>query len=343
VRANAARILDHLPKGTRLIAVVKANGYGHGAVQVARAALGGGATWLAVATLEEARDLTGLVHAERILVMGGLLPDQAPSAATSGFNIGVSSLEFARALGESEEVVPVHMKIDTGMGRFGAAPGEAAALAKLIDESAGLRLAGTWTHFASAGTDEAMTRAQFERFKKALNALGTRPGLRHACNSAAALRYPEMALDAVRAGIALYGCEWPGSAPALSLRSVVTHVKTVPAGSTVGYGALWSAPHESRVATVAIGYADGVFRARGNRGHVLVRGKQAPLIGAVSMDAITVDVTRVPGVEVGDVVTIIGADGDERVTAEEVAEWSGTISYEVLTAIGPRVKRRYGE
>ena len=150
-----------------------------------------------------------------------------------------------------------------------------------------------------------------------------------------------MALDAVRAGIALYGCEWPGAAPALALRSVVTHVKTVRKGATVGYGALWSAPAEARVATIAIGYADGVHRARGNRGHVLVRGRRAPLIGAVSMDAITVDVSDVDGITVGDVVTIIGADGDEVITAEEVATWSNTISYEVLTAIGPRVKRVY--
>ena len=343
VRANAARILTHLPKGTRLMAVVKANGYGHGAVPVARAALGGGATWLAVATLEEARELTGLAHAERILVMGGLLPDQAASAAESGFSIGVSSAGFARALGDGEEVVPVHLKIDTGMGRFGAAPDEAPELARLINDSPGLRLAGTWTHFASARTDETMTRAQFDQFLEVMGGLGFDPGLRHACNSAAALRYPEMALDAVRAGIALYGCEWPGAAPVLALRSVVTHMKTVSAGDTVGYGATWVAQSRTRVATVAIGYADGVFRARGNRGHVLVRGRPAPLIGAVSMDAITIDVSGVEGVDMGDVVTIIGGDGEERITAEEVAEWSRTISYEVLTAIGPRVKRRYSE
>lgn len=343
MRANAERILAHVPKGTRLMAVVKANGYGHGAVPVARAALRGGATWLAVATLEEARELTGLAHPERILVMGGIVPDQAPAAAVSGFNIGVSSLEGARALGESDEVVPVHLKIDTGMGRFGAAREEAASLAKLIYASPGLRLAGTWTHFASAGTDEAMTRTQFARFVESLATLGVEPGMRHACNSAAALRFPEMALDAVRVGIALYGCEWPGAMPALALRSLVTHVKTVRAGTTVGYGATWAAPAKSVVATVAIGYADGVLRARGNRGHVLVRGRRAPVIGAVSMDAITIDVSSVPGVAVGDVVTVIGVDGEERITAEEVAEWSGTISYEVLTAIGPRVKRRYTE
>jgi alanine racemase len=237
----------------------------------------------------------------------------------------------------------VHLKIDTGMGRFGSAPSEAASLAKFINDSPGLRLAGTWTHFASAGTDEAMTRLQFDRFLATVGTLGVEPGLRHACNSAAAYRFPEMAMDAVRAGIALYGCDWPGASPALALRSVVTHVKTLAAGDTVGYGAMWTARNHARVATVAIGYADGVMRARANRGHVLVRGRPAALIGAVSMDAITIDVTGVPGVDVGDVVTLIGADGDERITAEEVAEWSGTISYEVLTAIGPRVKRRYKE
>ena len=343
MRENAARILAHLPKGTRLMAVVKANGYGHGAVPAARAAIRGGATWLAVATLDEARELTGLAHAERILVMGGLVPDQAPAATVSGFSIAVSSPGFARALGDGEEVVPVHLKIDTGMGRFGVSPDDAQSLAKLINDSAGLRLAGTWTHFASAGNDEKMTRAQYERFLRAMESLGVDPGLRHACNSAAALRYPEMALDAVRAGIALYGCEWPGASPALSLRSVVTHVKTVAAGHSVGYGATWVAGAPARVATVAIGYADGISRARGNRGHVLVRGQEAPLIGAVSMDAITIDVTGVSDVVVGDVVTIIGADGDQRVTAEQVADWSNTISYEVLTAIGSRVKRRYSE
>jgi len=255
----------------------------------------------------------------------------------------VSSFDFARALGNGDEVVPAHLKIDTGMGRFGSAPDDAASLARLIDESPGLRLAGTWTHFASAGTDEVMTRVQFDRFLETVGRLVIEPGLLHACNSAATLRFPEMALDAVRVGIALYGCEWRGASPALALRSVVTHVKTVAAGDTVGYGATWVARAPARVATVAIGYADGVFRARANRGHVLVRGRHAPLIGAVSMDAITIDVSGVEGVELGDVVTIIGADGDSRITAEEVATWSDTISYEVLTAIGPRVKRRYSE
>jgi alanine racemase len=341
VRANCARILAHLPKGTHLFAVVKAAGYGHGAVPVARAALEGGATGLAVATLEEARELEGLTRAEHVLVMGGLTPSQARSAAASGCSIAVSSQSFAEALGDTDEVVPVHMKIDTGMGRFGCSPEEAPALAKFIEESAGLRLAGTWTHFASSDSDEAMTRRQFELFTDTLAHLGVDPGMRHACNSAGARNHRDFALDAVRCGVSIYGCEWPGTRPVLALRSVVTHVKTVEKGATVGYGSLWRAPDRARIATVATGYADGVHRARANRGHVLVRGRRVALVGMVSMDAITLDVTEVPGVQVGDVATLIGQDGDEHITAEEVAMWSGTISYEVLTSIGPRVERRH--
>jgi alanine racemase len=321
--------------------VVKAGGYGHGALPVAHAALDGGATGLAVATLEEAHELRGLAAADRVLVMGGLTPAQAGAAAATGCAIAVSSRELAEALGGADEVVDVHLKVDTGMGRFGCSPAEAPALAKYITESAALRLAGTWTHFASSESDEAKTRAQYELFVKTLDGLGVEPGLRHACNSAGALRHPDFALDAVRCGISIYGCEWPGTEPALSLRAVVTHVKTLEAGATVGYGSRWKAPGKSLVATVAIGYADGVHRARAGRGDVLVRGRRAPLIGMVSMDAITLDVTDVPGVEVGDVATLIGRDGEERITAEEVGEWSKTISYEVLTSIGPRVERRH--
>jgi alanine racemase len=296
-----------------------------------------------VATLDEAEQIRGLVDPEQILVMGGLLPSQASLAADSGCSIGVSSREMADALNGSEQVVPVHLKIDTGMGRFGSAPEDAPALAQVIDESHGTRLAGTWTHFASAESDDAMTRRQFDLFIDTVSRFEVGPGTRHVCNSAGALNHPDFALDAVRCGISIYGCEWPGTKPALALRSVVTHVKTVEKGATVGYGARWRAPDTARVATVAIGYADGVHRARVNRGHVLVRGRRAPLIGAVSMDAITLDVSDVPGVEVGDTATLIGRDGDQVITAEEVAEWSNTISFEVLTSIGMRVERRYQE
>jgi alanine racemase len=320
--------------------VVKANGYGHGAVRVARAALEGGATGLGVATLEEAAELRGLVDPPQILFMGGLLPTQASAAVATGCSVAVSSREVAEALAGSDDEVPVHLKIDTGMGRFGCAPDEAPALARMIDAARGLRLAGTWTHFAKSESDDEMTRRQLDIFLDALARFEVSPGTRHACNSAAALRHPDFALDAVRCGISIYGCEWPGTRPALALRAAVTHLKTVEKGATVGYGALWRATATSRVATVSIGYADGVHRARANKGQVLVRGRRAPLIGMVSMDAITVDVTDLPGVQLGDAVTLIGADGEERITAEEVAAWSGTISYEVLTSLGPRVERR---
>jgi alanine racemase len=323
--------------------VVKAGGYGHGALHVARAALEGGATGLAVATLEEAHSVGGFVAAADVLVMGGVTLPQAVEAGAGGWGIAVSSRELAAALAVRTERVPVHLKIDTGMGRFGCTPEEAPGLARFIEQSPGLRLAGTWTHFACADSDDAMTRAQFKLFSDTVGAFDVDPGIRHACNSMGAFNHPDFALDAVRAGIAIYGCEWPGTLPALALRSVVTHVKTVEAGDTVGYGATWKSPGKRRVATVAIGYADGVHRARSNRGDVLVRGRRAPLIGVVSMDAITLDVSDAPGVEVGDVATLIGPDGDQRITAEEVGEWSGTISYEVLTSIGPRVERRYSE
>jgi len=343
VRANCGRIVAHVPAGARLFAVVKAGGYGHGALRVARAALDGGATRLAVSTLEEAEELSGLVRADHMLVMGGLTPAQAPAAAASGAGIAVSGRELATALAETEEVVPVHLKIDTGMGRFGCSPEEAAGLARYIDESPGLVLAGTLTHFANAGSDPGATRTQFDRFIDTLATFDVDPGVRHVCNSAGTRVHPEFALDGVRCGISIYGCEWPETRPALALRSVVTFVKTAPRGAAVGYGGTWQASEETRVATVSIGYADGVSRARANRGHVLVCGRRAPLIGMVSMDAITLDVSDVPQVRVGDVATLIGADGEERITAEEVAAWSDTISYEVLTAIGPRVERRYSE
>jgi alanine racemase len=343
ISANCDLILTHLPKGTHLYAVVKAGAYGHGAVPAAHAALEGGASSLAVATLEEAAQLRGLVDAEQILVMGGLLPTQAAAATASGCSISVSSRELADALAGSDREVPVHLKIDTGMGRFGCAPEEAPGLAQMVDGSRGTRLAGAWTHFAKAESDDEMTRRQFQVFLDTVSRFEVSPGVRHACNSAGALRHPDFALDAVRCGISIYGCEWPGTRPALALRAAVTHVKTVEKGASVGYGASWRATGTARVATVAIGYADGVHRARANRGDVLVRGRRAPLIGMVSMDAITLDVTDVPGVQVGDAATLIGRDGDEVITAEEVAEWSGTISYEVLTSLGSRVERRYRE
>lgn len=326
--------------------MVKADAYGHGAVQAATAALEAGAWGLAVSTPAEAARLRTLAPRERVLAMGGLAPAGAADAVAAGCSLTCHSLELAEALdavAPEGERLPIHLKVDTGMGRLGCRPEEALALARRIADSRALRLAGTMTHFACADSDPEFTRRQFALFEEVVSGLDVDPGLRHAANSAATLRYPEMALDAVRCGIAVYGCDDGRLRPALSLRALVTLVKELPAGAGVGYGQEWHAERPARVAVVSIGYADGVLRSRSGRGHVLVRGRPAPLLGRVSMDAVTVDVTGLPEVRAGDPVTLIGADGEERIAAEQVAEWSGSISHEVLAVIGRRVERRYSE
>ncbi|PZR89589.1 MAG: alanine racemase [Candidatus Nephthysia bennettiae] len=342
VRHNVRYLQGRLADGIRLIAVVKADGYGHGAEEVARAALEAGAWGLAVSTLEEAAAFRGTIEPDRLLALGGLAPNEAVGAASAGCAVTCHSHELADALESARgpgDRLPVHLKVDTGMGRLGCSLSEAGGLARRLSRSSRLRLAGIYTHLASAEADEAFTRDQFDRFSRLLDGLDVDPGLRHAANSAAALRYPEMGLDAVRCGIALYGCEWPGLRAALSLRATIIQVKELSAGHSVGYGRTWVAERPTRVATVAIGYEDGVLRSRSGRGEVVVRGRRAPLIGRVSMDQITVDVTEVPEAKAGDTVTLVG----KGISAEQVAEWSGTISYEVLTALGGRVRRVYRE
>jgi alanine racemase len=340
IRHNVRTVIDALPPAARLLAVIKANGYGHGAIPVGRAMLEAGADMLAVSTPQEAVELRDVCPPDRILALGGLTPVQAGAAVAAGCAVTCHSRELADALDTAARPgmrVPVHLKVDSGMGRLGCAPAEAAALARHIAGAPRLRLAGVFTHFASAECDEAFTREQFERFQGVLDGLEVDPGLRHACNSAAALRYPDMALDAVRCGLALYGYDWPGVRPALALRALVTQVKEVQPGGTVGYGRIWRAERMARIATVAIGYEDGVFRRRSNRGTVAVCGHKVSLVGRVSMDQVTVDVTVAPDVRAGDVATIIG-DG---ISATEVGEWSDTVSYEILTSLGTRVRRVY--
>jgi alanine racemase len=342
IRHNVRYLRGRLAGGVRLIAVVKADAYGHGVQAVARTALEAGAWGLAVSTLEEAAALRGMIEPDRLLALGGLAPADAVDAAAAGCAVTCHSHELADALEAAppgEGRLPVHLKVDTGMGRLGCSVSAAGELARRLARSSRLRLAGIYTHFAAADTDEAFTREQFDRFCRLLDGLEVAPGLRHAANSAATLRYPEMGLDAVRCGIALYGCEWPDLRPALRLTATITQVKELPAGSSVGYGRTWIASRPARVATVAIGYEDGLLRSRSGRGEVVVAGRRAPLIGRVSMDQITLDVTDVPEAEAGEAVTLIG-DG---ISAEQVAEWSGTISYEVLTALGCRVRRTHRE
>jgi alanine racemase len=336
VRFLRGRLAPHV----RFIAVVKADGYGHGAARVARAALDAGAWGVAVSTPAEAVALAGLVDRDRLLALGGLAPGDAEEAVGAGCALTCHSAELASALESAAPAgprIPVHLKVDTGMGRLGCSPADAGQLARRIAGSERLRLAGVFTHFASSDCDPDFTREQFERFERVLDGLDVDPGLRHAANSAAVLRHPETALDAVRCGIAVYGCGDGGLRPALKLHAVITQVKDVPAGASVGYGRTWVARRSTRVATVAIGYEDGVLRHRANRGNVVVAGRRAPLIGRVSMDQISVDVSDSTEARPGDRVTLIG----EGISAAEVAEWCGTNEYEVLTSIGQRVERRY--
>ena len=359
IERNVARLRGGLADGVALCAVVKGGGYGHGALPAARAALAGGARLLAVATAGEAAELRGGGIESPVLVMGAVSDEELPVALGARCELVAWTGEFverlARACGESAApggAVRVHVKLDTGMGRLGTRdPEEALRVAERIADAApALELAGAMTHFASADEDPAFTSAQLARFEPFVAAMRERwPGIVvHAANSAATLREPASHFDFVRCGIAIYGCDpmnddpaAHGLEPALELTSYVAAVKLARAGESAGYGRRWVARSDTWVATVPIGYADGIRRALTNNLDVLIGGRRYPLVGTVSMDNITVEVGAPDAVRCGDRVTIIGADADERQTAEEVARRIGTISYEIVCGLTPRVPRVY--
>jgi alanine racemase len=343
---------------TQVMAVVKADAYGHGAVPVARAALHAGATWLGVAIPEEAVPLRAAGIASRILVLGPIAPDQADLVATHDLDQCVCDLTQAEALDRAARtrgrLLALHLKVDTGMRRVGLHPREVRSVAEKIRALPCVRVAGLMTHFAEAEAEEPdFTREQLARFAEAARSLPAVPQggmpLRHAANSAALLLIPEARLDLVRPGIMLYGYHPRGRKrpadpplrPALRFRTAITQIRDVVRGDSVSYGRTFVAPRDLRVATLPVGYADGCGRLLSSRGQVLVRGRRVPIIGRVCMDMTMVDVTGVPEVRVGDEAVLIGRQGAEEITADEVAEVQGTISYEVLCRIGPRVPRVY--
>jgi alanine racemase len=335
-----------------LCAVVKAGGYGHGAAQAARAARAGGAPWLAVATAEEARALRAEGIEGPLLIMGSLSEAELTVALRARADVVVWREELVAALAAHPDAdgAGVHVKLDTGMGRLGTRDvDEATRTAEAVAAAPRLRLAGLMTHFATADDDPAFAREQLARFLPWAEALRSRHGdlLLHAANSAATLGIPESRLDMVRCGIAVYGMDpygvdpaAHGLAPALELRSYLAEVKPIAPGESAGYGRRFVADAPTWIGTVPIGYGDGVRRALTNDCDVLVAGRRVPVAGTISMDNLTVDLGPEPP-ERGAEVVLIGAQGRERVLAEEWARRLGTINYEITCGIGERVPRGY--
>jgi len=354
IERNCRALAGRLEGGAELCAVVKADGYGHGAAVSAAAALRGGATRLAVAAAEEAEQLRYHFPETPILVMGALTGDELRGAILAGAEVNVWRPEFARLCArlaeESGAPLRVHVKHDSGMGRLGERDQEAVvALARSCAEEPQLELAGIWTHLATADDpDPAFMREQLAAFGLVANRVREiEPSVvAHAANSAATIREPGSHLDMVRCGIAIYGLDplhrdpaEHGLEPALELASWVADVKRFAPGDSAGYGRTWKAGEATWVGVLPIGYGDGVRRALSNNAEVLVRGRRHPLVGTISMDNVTIDLGPETGVEPGDEAVLIGAQGSERILAEEVAQRLGTINYEVTTGILPRVPR----
>ena len=351
-----ARELKARAGRAELLAVVKASGYGHGAVEAAEAALAGGATWLGVALVEEGEVLRRAGISAPLLVLSEPRPSAMPAVVAADLRPTIYTQEgvawAAKAAAGLPAPLRVHVKVDTGMHRVGATPDDAVELARSVAERPELHLEGLFTHFAVADEPEradftARQLASLREVAGRLAALGVQPDLLHAANSAGLLAHPEAHLDLVRCGIALYGLA-PAPAlagladlrPALSLKAEVSFVKPLAAGETASYGLRWSAPADTVVATVPIGYADGVPRSFGARGgEVLIGGGRCPVVGTVTMDQLLVDCGSQSRVSRGDECVLIGRQGDEEVTAWEWAERVGTIAYEVVCGLSSRVPR----
>ncbi len=349
-RRNVGRLRSVLERGVMLMAVVKADAYGHGLLPVSRAAVEAGADWLGVAIPEEGVAIREAGLRCPILVFGGVNAAGARAAAEKGLTAtvfderGVSLLEQAGS--ERGSPVSVHLAADTGMGRIGVrTEGQLDALAAALKSSSHVRLEGVFTHFSDADNpDSSHTDLQLSRFTNLLKRLP--PGLNvHAAASAAALSRKDTHFSMVRAGIALYG--YPpvrtplGFEPCLSLRAEITSVKTIEAGEPVGYGRAYLTKDETRVAVLAAGYADGYPRSLSSKAFVIIRGRLCPVLGRVCMDQVMVDVSAVPEVRPGETAVLIGTEGDATVTAEHLAGWAGTIPYEILLAQRRRVPCDY--
>ncbi len=359
-----ARRLTQIAAPAEVMAMVKANAYGHGAIPVSQAALRGGAKWLGVYTVGEGVELRRAGISAPILVVGPTMPPLARAGVAHDLTLTVFSMDVARAIADAARErhtrARVHLKIDTGMARLGVLPEHALDFARAVRQRPNIEIEGVFTHFAMADTPEAFevpgwgkayTQTQLEKFRGVIASLenaGIVPRYRHCANSPATLNLVEARFNLVRTGILLYGLdpspEVPRPAdfvPALSFKTQVALVKDVPAGAYVSYGCTFRAERPTRLAVIMVGYADGFRRKPNNYGEVLIRGKRAPIAGRVCMDQTIVDVTDLEGVQAGDEVVLIGKQGSEEIRAEEVGEKLGTNNYEAIATISARLERRY--
>ena len=340
-----------IPSTTYFMAVVKANAYGHGVVAVSRAAMEAKANYLAVANLKEALELREAGTQLPILILTESPTSVMDEIVHHRLTQTVYSFAEAKALSDEslrrEKKSSIHIKIDTGMGRVGVAPSEAIALYNKISSLPNLMIEGIFTHFAKAEEHaDSYTAQQFDKFKSVISRLD-KITLKHAANSAATLFHPNTHLDMVRVGLMMYGLYPAGGMhrsislrPALSFKTRVVYLKRIPAGSSLSYGGTHVTSKETTIATLPVGYADGYSRGLGNKGQVLIKGKRYPVVGAVSMDMILVDIGN-SKIDIGEEVAIIGTQGLESITVDELARLDSTISYEIICGIGKRVPRVY--
>ena len=356
IRKNVRSFVRHVGSTVQVMAVVKANAYGHGAVPVARAALEAGATRLAVHRLTEGIELRQAGIEAPVLVMGYTPPTGADAFVQWNLTPSTITPEFAQALSASAaaqgKTMPVHVKVDTGMSRYGLLPAEVVPFLQAARALPGIRVEGLFTHFATAdASDQTWVRQQIAEFDQVIAAIrntGMDIPIIHAANSATTMKLPEAHYNAVRPGIAMYGMnpssEWGPVFelyPALTLKSTVSRVRKLPVGAGVSYGRTFVTNRPTTAALVPVGYGDGYHRILSNKGIVLVHGQRAPIIGRVCMDQFVIDVTGIPGVQQNDEVVLVGRQGAERVSAEEVGRLAGSINYEVTTGLLPRVVRKY--
>lgn len=352
--AHNFTVLRALASPARLLAVVKANAYGHGLVPCARHLVELGVDYFGVALVEEGIALRRAGITTPILIFGGVFGGQIGRYLDFNLELTASSIEKLRAIDQVAQergtVAQVHLKFDTGMGRIGVRPESAPALCRAAAELRHISVRGIFSHLASAdAVDPGATREQIDLFKRCREAARhiTPPPLAHLANSGGLLQHPDARFDMVRAGIALYGIPPEGHLasrvllkPVMSVSSRVVYFKVVKAGSGVSYGATWRAPHDSRVVTVPIGYGDGYPRALSNKAAVLIRGKRYPIVGNICMDQIMVNLDRDEAYN-GDEVVLIGSQGNAVIGVNELAHLAGTVPHEILAALNLRIPRRY--